>query len=221
MSCALPARRGTKTGGSRAGTADPGCPKGYSTPRNSTSSNSAAPTKHWERGCRVVPAPPLCRGAGKSQCCRQGTGGATAGESLTSLLARKTTCIPQIQSFSQFSPPASMTAPLAPPHGRGASWQAGELEFPSPAHFHPSFRAGRTAQPLGTETLQTPERTTLVRPHGLRTQHRARSSPDLAPGEQEEPNQAPRSRARSTHPHELPALQHSPQGAQTPCVCFC
>lgn len=108
----------------------------------------------------MVSAPPLGRGTGKSQCCRQGSGGPTAGEPLTPLLARKTMCIPPKCSFSQFSPPASMTAPLSPSHGRGASWQVGELEFPSPAHFHLSFRAGRTAQPLGTETQQTQVRTT-------------------------------------------------------------
>lgn len=108
----------------------------------------------------MVPAPSLGRGMGNSQCCRQGTGGVTTGEIFTSLLTRKTMCIPQMQSFSQCSPLASMTAPLAPPHGRRASWQVGELEFPSPAYFHPSFRAGRTVQPSGTETLQTQVRTT-------------------------------------------------------------
>lgn len=114
-----------------------------------------------------------------------------------------------------------MTAPLAPSHGRGASSQVGELEFPSPPHFHLSFRAQRTAQPLGTDTADTSQDNLrlLVRPHGLGTQRRARSSLNLAHGEREEPNQAPGA-VPGAHTHELPAPQHNPQGAQTPRVCF-
>lgn len=131
-------------------------------------------------------------------------------------------CIPQMQSFSQFSPPASMTAPLAPSHSRRASWQVGELLFPSPAHFHPSLRAGRTVQPSGTGTLQTQVRTNpgcqsgpmaLGPSSGLRaawTWHlESRRNPTNLPGA-----------VPGAHTHELPALQHGPQGAQTPCVCL-
>lgn len=160
----------------------------------------------------MVPAPPLGRGMGKGQCCRKGTG-ATAWEPFTPLLARKTMCIPQMQSFSQFSPLASMIAPLAPSHGRGASWQVGELEFPSPACFHPSFRAGRTVQPSGTETqVRTSPGCCLG------TQQRARSSPDLAPAEQQEPNHPPRSCARSTHPPAPSSAAQSPRSPNS--VCF-
>lgn len=170
----------------------------------------------------MVPAPSLGRGMGNSQCCRQGTGGATTAKIFTSLLTRKTMCIPQMQSFSQCSPLASMTAPLAPPHGRRASWQVGELEFPSPAYFHP-FQSWENSSTLGyrdtADTSQDNPRLLAKAPMALgpssvlgaaRTWHlESRRNPNNLPGA-----------APGAHTHELPALQHNPQGAQTPCVCF-
>lgn len=51
----------------------------------------------------------------------------------------------------------------------------------------------------------------LVRPHDPGTQHRAQSSLGLAPGEQEEPNQPPRSCTWSTHPRAPSTIPKEPK----------